>query len=174
MSTNSTTIKTVVIKPGETFVLPPGAVVTTLIGTVTGSSCVLPEPTNYIDHVFYYDVPSTVSGTSTPYWTGLKYGEDIYKFTTPASDGSPSTTNVQLINNLTLFSNNIAIIKDVVNGPFGPDTNSGNIRYSISLKIVETYLDKFFFIKEDAVQGNIGQGNNATQVVSYVSIKNQP
>ncbi len=46
MSTPVTKIvKTVTIKPGEQFVLPPGANVTTVIGTVGSSGCTIPNPT---------------------------------------------------------------------------------------------------------------------------------
>jgi hypothetical protein len=46
MSTGSNKIiKTVTIKPGENFVLPQGANVTTVIGTISSNGCTIPAPT---------------------------------------------------------------------------------------------------------------------------------
>lgn len=57
MSTPVTKIvKTVTIKPGEQFVLPPGANVTTVIGTVGSSGCTIPAPTQLQCYVLIWEV----------------------------------------------------------------------------------------------------------------------
>ena len=167
------TSKSVILKPGESFILPPGSSVQTVIGLLSSTGCTLPPPTNYVNHIFYYDIPLDITGSTTPYWVGVKYGNDKYFFENAVLEGNLNSVHIYLANALKSFANINPIIRNVEVGPFGPDAFQGNVRYSIKFDIAESYLNNFFFIKKDAVQGDTGQGHNATQVVYYVSIINE-
>lgn len=72
MSTPVTKIvKTVTIKPGEQFVLPPGANVTTVIGTVGSSGCTIPPPTELGCYYFRYELSGPGAGGSNAWENGI-------------------------------------------------------------------------------------------------------
>lgn len=63
--TDSSIQRTIVIKPGESFTLPPGATVNTVIGTLNSSNCSLPEPTELQCYILTWEFGNSLLDDAT-------------------------------------------------------------------------------------------------------------
>lgn len=97
MSVQSTIIKNVILKHGEPFVLPAGAVVKTVIGTVTSSGCSLPESEDYNCYVVYFGTAKDGTPSSVYkeiYINGIMVNDTKYTFDTIVVTGAEPATQI--------------------------------------------------------------------------------
>ena len=103
MSTGSNKIvKTVTIKPGENFVLPQGANVTTVIGTISSNGCTIPAPTTLQCYTLVREESSGSGATlGDAFFTEiiLDGGNLVFKLPNPQYNGSDLNTAINNLSN---------------------------------------------------------------------------
>ena len=153
-------IKTITIKSGEQFVLPPGAVVTTVIGMLGSSGCTLPSPSQLSCYAFQFSAANK-SGSRTPAYDDVRLLGIIlngvkYDFTNPVLLDPGNGTNTDL--------HSVQFINAISNLPIGnlffevhsySETDPDRFLVGVIwFKIPESLAENSYVIARGSITGN--------------------
>lgn len=166
--------KTVVLKAGEKFTLPPDSKLLTTTGVLTSTGCPVPIPENYECFGLTFDITSSdAQGShSSPFNStfailGLFLNNQRYNFSTPITMNSGyGNVDDAFKAKIALDSNLVGSITNICTGNYTSEPGFWGTRYIISFKSLPSLMTSSFLIGQ---YGKDGDGANISEI--YVPIQ---